>query len=197
MRINMARVRFFSSRLIAIAMVFAIADCSTLGGHFIKQPSVALPPVSDTPSSLYVTEELSEHGQQSGFRLLSNNTNALLSRIAMVDQARHSIDLQYYIFKNDATGRLLATYLLMAADRGVRIRMLIDDIHLNDEVRMFNALGAHPNIQIRIFNPFTTPNPSFLSKVGQLLLEWHDSTAACTTNHLLSTTRSQLLAEET
>jgi putative cardiolipin synthase len=132
MRIDMARVQFFSSRLIAIAMVFAIADSSTLGGHFIKQPSVALPPVSDTPSSLYVTEELSEHGQQSGFRLLSNNTNALLSRIAMVDQARHSIDLQYYIFKNDATGRLLATHLLMAADRGVRIRMLIDDIHLND-----------------------------------------------------------------
>ena len=64
----------------------------------------------------------------SGFRLMTLSTNALLSRVSLADQAKRTIDLQYYIFNNDATGRLIALHLLEAADRGVHVRILLDDL---------------------------------------------------------------------
>ncbi len=161
----------FWRRIGAAAMTIAIAACSSLRPDFVKQPSAALPPATDTPSARYIASELGSHAGQSGFRLLTKSTNALMSRVALADHAEHSIDLQYYIFNNDATGRLLAQRLLVAADRGVRIRILLDDINLTDEQRMLDALDAHPNIKVRLFNPFRTRNPSLLSKIGQFMLE--------------------------
>lgn len=79
--------------------------------------------------------------------------DALAARLDIVAHAEQSIDLQYYIYHNDRSGRLLAEALLRAADRGVRVRALVDDIHSdNDDV--MEALNAHPNIEIRHFNPF-------------------------------------------
>ncbi len=154
-----------------LAFAVMLAACSSLRPDFTKNPSNALPPVTDTPSARYIAGELSQHGNDSGFRLLTKSTNALMSRVALADHAEHSIDLQYYIFQNDATGRLLAQRLLAAADRGVRVRILLDDINLAHEDHMLDALNAHANIQVRLFNPFRTRNPSMLSKAGQFLLE--------------------------
>jgi putative cardiolipin synthase len=156
---------------IVVVFALAMAACSSLRPDFVKSPSNALPPVVDTPPARYIAGELSQHGSDAGFRLLTKSTNALMSRVALADQARHSIDLQYYIFKNDETGRLLAQRLLAAADRGVRVRMLLDDISLTDEDRLLDALDAHPNIQVRLFNPFNTRDPSLISKIGQFVLE--------------------------
>jgi cardiolipin synthase C len=149
----------------------AMTACSTLRSDFVKHPSTALPAAFDTPSARYIRSELVDHQDQSGFRLLTSSTNALMSRIALVDQAVHSVDLQYYIFQNDSTGRLVAQRLLAAADRGVRVRMLIDDIDLDHEDHLLDALDAHPNIQVRLFNPFRTRNPSMPSKIVQFMLE--------------------------
>ena len=80
---------------------------------------------------------------------------ALTSRIDMIDAADDTIDVQYYIWHNDATGILVIDKMLSAADRGVRIRALIDDIHLAGLVDRLSALDDHPNIEIRIFNPFS------------------------------------------
>ncbi len=148
-----------------------LGACSTLRTDFVKQPSTAIAPVTDTSATRYVQRELAAHPDQSGFRLLVSNQNALMSRIVLADQARHSIDLQYYIFANDATGRLLAQRLLAAADRGVRVRILLDDIDIANEDALLDALDAHPNIQVRLFNPFRYRQRSMLSKVGQFLLE--------------------------
>ncbi|WP_255367144.1 phospholipase D family protein [Dyella sp. OK004] len=100
------------------------------------------------------------------------STNALLSRVALADHAAHSIDLQYYIFANDMTGHLMMQHLLAAADRGVRVRMLIDDNNFDDKGHLFEALDSHPNIEVRLFNPFQTRDPTLLSRVTQLMLEW-------------------------
>src|SRR5689334_6556404 len=112
------------------ACALALGACSSLRTGFVKHASSALPPAKDTPSARYIATELAAHADQSGFRLLSLSSNALLSRVALADHAQHSIDLQYYIFRNDATGRLLAQHLLAAADRGVRVRVLLDDADL-------------------------------------------------------------------
>ncbi len=108
----------------------------------------------------------------SGFRLMTLSTNALLSRVSLADQAKQTIDLQYYVFNNDATGRLIALHLLQAADRGVHVRMLIDDLNIADDARMFKALDEHPNIEVKLFNPFHSATASGLSKLAQFVLEF-------------------------
>ncbi len=156
---------------LTVLLVTAVAACSSLRSDFVKNPSVALPAAIDTPSARYIQSELSSHQDLSGFRLLANSTNALMSRIALIDHATHCIDLQYYIFQNDMTGRLVAQRLLAAADRGVRVRMLLDDIDLDHEDHLLDALDAHANIEVRLFNPFRTRDPSMPSKIMQFVLE--------------------------
>ena len=166
--------RSFALRLLGLTLSLALAaGCATLKPDVVKEPSHALPPATDTPTAQYVEAEQAQHqGDQSGFRLLTLNTNALMSRIQLADHAEHSIDLQYFIFKNDATGRLIALHVLQAADRGVRVRMLLDDINVTKDIEMFDALDAHENIEVRLFNPFPTKSPGPLAKVAQMLLDW-------------------------
>ena len=156
------------------ACLFALlllAGCATLRTDYAKPETHALAMSADTPSTRYVQEEAAAHAPQSGFRPLVANTNALMSRIALADHAAHSIDLQYYIFKNDPTGRLLAQHLLAAADRGVRVRVLLDDLGIDKEDHLLDSLDAHDNIEVRLFNPFSVRNRSLWSKAGQFLLE--------------------------
>ncbi len=159
-------------RGIGIALFAAmLGACATLRTDVQKPSSSALPAVADTASTRYIAGEVAAHPGQSGFRPLLGNANALMSRVVLADAARHSIDLQYYIFKNDATGRLLAQRLLAAADRGVRVRILLDDLDISKEDRMLDALDAHPNVEVRLFNPFRFRQRSIVSKAGQFLLE--------------------------
>jgi len=155
-----------------VALVVLLLGCAPLQNKADRQPSTALPPAHDTPSARYVQSEVQTHTGDSGFRLLANSTNALMSRIALADHAAHSIDLQYFIFQNDATGRLVAQRLLAAADRGVRVRMLLDDYDLDDQYDLLDALDAHANIEVRVFNPFPTRAKLLPAKVVQLALEW-------------------------
>lgn len=149
-----------------------LAACSP-PAPVVKPVSRALPPTVGTPAARYVHTETGKHQNQSGFRLLTRSTNALMSRVALADHAQRSLDLQYYIFDNDATGRLMAQRLLAAADRGVRVRLLVDDINASQAIDLFDALDTHPNIEVRLFNPFATKNPSLLSKAAQFLLDTH------------------------
>jgi cardiolipin synthase C len=158
-------------RLVALAAVALLGGCATLRSDYIRSPSTSLPVQADTPSTRYVRSELDRHPGKSGFRLLEQSTDALMSRLWLIDQAQHSIDLQYFIFENDATGRLVAQRLLAAADRGVRVRLLLDDVAIRHEDRLLGALGAHPHIEVRVFNAFRTRDPSMASKLVQFALE--------------------------
>src|SRR5690606_21745840 len=97
------RAMTFASRahaFLVFILGLLLASCSTLRTDFVRVPSQSLPPRADTASTRYVQAEVDAHGGQSGFRLLVGNQNALMSRIVMIDHARHSIDLQYYIYFN-------------------------------------------------------------------------------------------------
>jgi len=168
------RARKLFARLFALALLGALASgCATLRTDVARQPSTAVAPVADTASTRYVQSEISQHADDSGFRPLLSNTNALMSRIVLIDHAAHSLDLQYYIFDNDATGRLVAQRILAAADRGVRVRILLDDLDIGGQDGLLDALDAHPNIEVRLFNPFRFRNRSAFSKAGQFLVEGH------------------------
>jgi putative cardiolipin synthase len=166
----------FLPRMGAASLLVLLGACT--GGQVrpdvVKTPSEAVVPATDTPiaASVQPVEAALEPGQ-SGFRLLTLNTNALLSRVVLAEKARQSIDLQTYIFENDDTGRLVAQALLKAADRGVRVRLLVDDITKSDEsARLFEALEAHENIEVRVFNPFRSRMPGIVSKAAQMLIEF-------------------------
>ena len=159
-------------RIGSCALLLCLVACSSLRTDYVKRRSVALPPSAAAPTVHYADARVAAHGDQSGFRLLADNNDALMSRVTLADHATRSIDLQYYIFDNDATGRLMMQRLLAAADRGVRVRLLVDDLDVDDAGPMFDALDAHANIEVRLFNPFNTRSPSLLSKAGQFLLDF-------------------------
>jgi len=154
-----------------IAAVALLSACSSLRTSYVKPYSAAFSPAKGTPTAQYVAATTADHANQSGFRLLSNNSDALMSRVVLADKATKSIDLQYYIFDADPTGKLIAQRLLAAADRGVRVRLLVDDLDAGDAEHLLDALDAHPNIEVRLFNPFHTRNPSVFSKIGQFIID--------------------------
>ena len=138
-----------------------------------KPVTEAAVPVTDTPATEYVVAEQAAHPPgESGLRLLTRANNALMSRVALADQAARSIDLQTFLFNDDATGRLVADRLLDAADRGVRVRLLVDALDAPGPA-LLDALDAHENIEVRLFNPFRNRDPGRLSAMRQMLLDFH------------------------
>jgi putative cardiolipin synthase len=96
------------------------------------------------------------HGGLSGFQLQSDGLEALASRLVLADLAERSIDVQYYLITDDQVGLVFLDSLLRAADRGVRVRVLLDDILTGGYDKAMVALDSHPNFEVRIFNPFTS-----------------------------------------
>lgn len=105
---------------------------------------------------------------ESGIRLLISGQSAFVARMQLAAQAHKSIDLQYYIWNKDLSGRLLTHQLLKAADRGVRVRLLVDDMVLIDRDANGAILDQHPNIELRIFNPFSRSSSRALQILTQM-----------------------------
>ena len=85
---------------------------------------------------------------------MSSGIDALAARLLLARRAERSIDVQYYLIKDEIVGRAFVQELLRAADRGVRVRLLLDDMFTSGYDVGLSALDAHPNFEIRIFNPF-------------------------------------------
>jgi len=105
-----------------------------------------------------MTYNANQFNNKPGFYLLSDNTDAFVARFALATAAEKSLDIQYYIMHNDASGQSLAYAIISAADRGVHVRILVDDINLSGRDTSLKMLSHHKNIEIRIFNPLTNRN---------------------------------------
>lgn len=117
-----------------------------------RSPSQALP-AADSSFGRSIQAQAAPHQGQSGFRLLSNSTEAFMARAELIRNAQTSLDLQYYIVHDGISTRMLVEELLKAADRGVRVRILLDDTTSDGLDQIIATLAAHPQIQIRLFNP--------------------------------------------
>jgi cardiolipin synthase C len=115
--------------------------------------SAALPLGEDAPLDRLIAPYEAAAPGQSGAALVIDNLDAFARRLASAAQAQRSLDLMYYIWRDDHTGRLLAEALLDAADRGVRVRMLLDDVNVLGLDPTYLALDGHPGIEVRLFNP--------------------------------------------
>ena len=111
--------------------------------------------VSDDKPRFMLINNVKNDNQKSGFYLLSDNTDAFAARFALATIAEKTLDIQYYIMHSDASGRYLAYAILSAADRGVHVRILVDDINLSGRDSNFKMMSQHDNIEIRIFNPLS------------------------------------------
>src|SRR6185436_20159627 len=138
-----------------LGMVFLLTACSArVNWDYQRTPSDALAYPNTTAIGALFKEAADKHPGLSGFSLVRQGGPAFMARVAMADLAEKTLDGQYYIWDGDTTGLILAERLLRAADRGVRVRLLIDD-HYMTESRDNNiaALDVHPNIEVRFFNP--------------------------------------------
>jgi cardiolipin synthase C len=122
-------------------------------------PDAAQPAQAEYPRPAPTMPDGSSHGL-SGFRLLPLGTHALDARLQLVQRAQVSLDLQYYHFADDSSGRALLRALRGAAARGVRVRVLIDDLYTGGADDLWQAFAAHDGVQVRLFNPFTSARGS-------------------------------------
>jgi putative cardiolipin synthase len=151
-------------RLYIILLILSglLTGCATTL-HQVHQPeSYALPPKIDAQAWSALKNEKLLDREESGFTLLDYGPEALCWRLALVDTAVSTIDAQYFIWKLDKAGSLLLERLLAAADRGVRVRMLIDDVFLSGEDAAVLAVDSHPNVEVRVFNPYQVRSSSMI-----------------------------------
>jgi len=135
------------------AAALAGAGCASLPLHVRKLPSEALANPVETSLGRLVARTDAGHGL-SGIRLLASGDEALASLIALADRAERTLDIQYYIITQDESARILLQHLRQAAERGVRVRILVDDFNTAGEDRRLMRLGQDANIEVRLFNPF-------------------------------------------
>lgn len=145
-----------SRRLAMLALLSLLGACSSLppGADYPRQASTAFGHPDATRFGRHFAAAAHAHPGQSGFYILSAGEDGFLIRMQIIQAAQRTLDLQYFAFHADQTGKLLTDAILHAADRGVRVRLLIDDGETLDGDEQIAALEAHPNIQIRYYNPF-------------------------------------------
>lgn len=142
---------------------------------------IIIPPygVLNTPVSRVYKDELTTSPLKSGAMLIKSGKVAFLHRIALVRMASCSIELQTYIYENDVTSRILMHELKLAADRGVKVRIIVDDNGLSSDTSDIMILNYHPNIQVKVFNPYEYRSkilkyPQFLFNIKRLNYRMHN-----------------------
>ena len=148
--------------LFAIFFALSVVGCSTLPQQVARTPTTALPAASDAPlvrvaraSAPAATGAQASAVRSSGFRLISSGEEAFGTLYTLIGHARRSLDMQYYIIEDDEYARALLRAARVAAERGVRVRLLIDDLYTTGKDDRIAWYSAHPNIEVRVFNPFS------------------------------------------
>ena len=108
---------------------------------------------------------------ESGFRPLPLGALAMDARLALIERAQRSLDLQYYLLQSDVTGHTLLRAVRDAVQRGVRVRLLVDDLYTADSRQMLQALAAYPHVEVRLFNPFAAGRAFAATRWGLALLD--------------------------
>lgn len=160
-----ARPRSTRLILLGVALVSLLAGCASLppGSDYQKTPSIALTRPEQTRIGRQLADAKAEHPGTSGFKLLPVGIDSFLLRMQMAAVAERTLDVQYFLIQSDDTGRLLIEALLKAADRGVRVRVLLDDAGSFGRDAPIRVLAGYPNVELRLFNPF-----AYRGKVGLL-----------------------------
>jgi cardiolipin synthase C len=169
--------------LTGLVLLTTVTGCAALFGGPSQIPP-ALKPPSTAPNAdpttrfgRSFTPLVAAHPGQSGFYLLNNGIEALAARLLLSSRAERSIDAQYYLLHADLAGYVFVDQLLKAADRGVRVRLLLDDITTKGHDVGLAVLDSHPHIEVRIFNPFSRRTArwwDFVTDMGRVNHRMHN-----------------------
>jgi len=136
-----------------LSLLVLLQACASVPFDYPREPSTAIEATETTPLGLFAANWSASNGEESGFMSLPDGIDALGARLRLIETAQQSIDAQYFILKRDRVGALFTGKLLRAADRGVRVRLLLDDIFSPGLDSPLSLLNSHPHIEIRLFNP--------------------------------------------
>ncbi|UTO20025.1 phospholipase D family protein [Acinetobacter sp. Z1] len=141
---------------ISLSIAITISGCSTLPKHSIEPTqAIALKvDTSETTLAQIIDPLQQQNPDLTGYYVLFDPIEALAARLRLIDKAEKTLDLQYYIWDNDKVGAVALHALIRAADRGVKVRLLIDDNNAKQTEGIFLALAQHPNIEVKLFNPY-------------------------------------------
>ena len=158
----------FRCPLLIVALALALVGCAGLPSQVQRPVSSAAAPeaVAATTLARIAAESAPALAEgQSGARLLPDGDQAFDARIALARSAEKTIDAQYYLIASDTTGLQFLRELRDAAARGVRVRLLVDDLYAVGQDALFAGLAAHPNVEVRLFNPLPVREGSFASRI--------------------------------
>ena len=159
-------IRIVKSVLLML-VVSVLSACASIDYDYPRELSYIITETDHTRLARQLSDANIEiPAGQSGFYPMVDGIDALATRLLLAERAEVSIDVQYYLIKNDIVGRAFIRSLLRAADRGVRVRLLLDDMFTSGYDVGMAALYSHPNFEIRIFNPF---NRGAAGRVGSAI----------------------------
>lgn len=159
-----------------ILSIFGLSACSTIDFEQPKSVTYAVEDTSETYLGQQLIDLAIDSPSESGFYLINDGIEALSLRVLLAARAESTIDAQYYLITDDETGTLFLNALLQAADRGVRVRFLIDDVLTGGYDLGMAALDSHPNFEVRAFNPFPrgARNLSWLTDFSRVNRRMHN-----------------------
>jgi putative cardiolipin synthase len=152
-KLGRTTTHWLTSSFIGLCLMVSMG-CSDLPENINRPPSSVVRDGHDTLLGRTFDRQLANHPGASGVILLGHGLDAFVGRALLASLAGRSIDVQYYMFHQDTVGKLLIDQLIKAADRGVRVRVLIDDMYGSEADDVWTALDAHPKMEVRLFNPF-------------------------------------------
>ncbi|MDH3762655.1 MAG: phospholipase D family protein [Gammaproteobacteria bacterium] len=164
--------------LLPLLALGLLGGCASLPSNGDREPSFAIRDTADTALARMIQIDVDKHPGKSGFYLLPSGLDAFAARALLAFRAEKTIDAQYYLMHHDLTGKLFLDLLVQEANLGVRVRLLVDDMALNDSKDLnVAALDAHPNIEIRVFNPFNRGTArwiQYVSRLGEVTRRMHN-----------------------
>lgn len=156
-------------RMLVLAAAVLVTGCSSTRYDVPRPISHAIEHPQETFLGRTFASQIAAAPRQSGFHFLVSGQEAFLARAALAEAAERTLDLQYYIIGEDATATLLLYRALRAAQRGVRVRLLIDDMYAVGRDFDLAGLAAHPNVEVRVFNPFLRRGPLGISRLFEFM----------------------------
>lgn len=160
-----------------LVITFILSGCASLPDNSMRKESFAVTDTRETTLGRGLQASRDSGETRDGFILLDKGLDAFVARAALAEAAEKSLDVQYYLYHDDLIGGLFTATLLRAADRGVRVRLLVDDMDMENRDRSILAIDNHPNVEIRIFNPFNRSMsrlPQFVTGLGSITRRMHN-----------------------
>ncbi len=172
-RAHAVAVNVTRNSILSLFVIAFLAACSgpSLREDIIRdEPTYASPPATEGILAEMANDIFAAHGpEHSGFKLLDKSYDGLAWRLALIDSATTSLDIQTYLWYPDNVGRLILQRAVDAANRGVRVRLIVDDLVTIGIDQVLYELQNQPNIEVRLFNPWE--DRAMLSRAGEMIAE--------------------------